>query len=276
MLYSTTLTLAETRRTLTPILMLKSSHVPLVNAGTYRWLPLSSKSWYHLTSVAFINAIAQRSSIVEYVSGFSQLLMNQFSNHRSSFIISRWHAHAGLQRSDGVFGSMVFRQAPQADVNSAHYDHDLPEHVIGVHDWFDDMTLAVYTAHRYGQGGHSADAILINGKGKRRGFLNPTNGETVYTDRETFNVTSGKRYRFRMFSNAIVICPLKISVDSHKLTIIASDGGSLEPYETDAFVIHGGERFDFVLDANQDIGNYWMRVEVRRIANIRSRPNLRM
>ncbi|XP_072034762.1 uncharacterized protein [Amphiura filiformis] len=171
-----------------------------------------------------------------------------------------WHSHSGVQRADGVFGPMIFYQAPQADVNSALYDFDLPQHVIAVHDWFDAVTLDRYTEHIYGGGGHVPDSILINGKGQRRGFQNE-HGETVYTDREMFSVAHGMRYRFRLFSNAITVCPLKISIDSHKLTMIASDGASLQPYETDTFVVNGGETFDFVLDANQEIGTYWMRVE---------------
>ena len=156
---------------------------------------------------------------------------------------------------------MVFRQASQADVNSALYDFDLPEHVIAVHDWFNVKTHTKYTAHIYGGGDHMPDSILINGKGRHREFSKDEH-ETSYTDRENFNVTQGKRYRFRLFSNAISVCPLKISVDNHKVTVIASDGASLLPYEADAFVIHSGERYDFVLDANQKIGNYWMRVQV--------------
>ena len=156
---------------------------------------------------------------------------------------------------------MVFHQAQQDDVNSVLYDFDLPQHVIAVHDWFDSTTLHRFTEHIYAAGGHAPDSILINGKGRRRQFHNHQ-GETVYTDREIFHVISENRYRFRIFSNAITVCPLRISVDSHKLTIIASDGASLEPFETDAFLIYGGETFDFVLNANQVVGNYWMRVEV--------------
>ena len=41
----------------------------------------------------------------------------------------------------------------------------------------------------------------------------------------------GKKYRFRLISNAILNCPMKFSIDNHNLTIIASDGRPLEPYE---------------------------------------------
>ena len=69
------------------------------------------------------------------------------------------------------------------------------------------------------------------------------------------------RYRFRLVSNAITNCPLKISVDSHNMTVIASDGSPVEPFETEILVIYGGERFDVVVNANQIVGNYWIRVK---------------
>lgn len=188
-----------------------------------------------------------------------------YSFNASSYGTHWWHAHGGTLRSDGVFGSLVIRQPLQVDLSSALYDYDLPEHVVAVHDWFDEMTFPRYLDLHYKVIEPYADSILINGKGRRKGFKNPNGNETIYTEREEFTVRVGKRYRFRLFSNAIVICPLKISVDSHKLTIIASDGRPLEPYETDAFVIHGAESFDFVLETNQEVGNYWMRVQSSQV-----------
>ena len=166
-----------------------------------------------------------------------------------------------MQRADGVFGALIFRQSQQADVNSDQYDFDLPEHVVIVHDWLDQLTTVKFSAHHFDNGNNRPEAILINGKGKREQVVDD-NGNLAYTDRELFNIKAGNRYRFRFINNAITNCALRISVDSHNLTVIASDGGSLEPYVTDAFVIYGGERFDFVLKGDQNVGNYWMRVKV--------------
>lgn len=167
-----------------------------------------------------------------------------------------------MQRADGMFGALVFRQPAQADPNSDQYDYDLPEHVVLVHDWLDEMTMVKFASHHFDDGSNKPESILINGKGQRDQFFDPETGQDGYTDREVFTISSGSRYRFRMINNAITNCALRISVDDHKLLIIASDGGSLVPFETDAFVIFGGERFDFVLSGDQPVGNYWMRVKV--------------
>lgn len=46
-----------------------------------------------------------------------------------------WHAHTGLQKMDGIYGSIVIRQPPNRDPNSHLYDFDLTTHVILLSDW---------------------------------------------------------------------------------------------------------------------------------------------
>lgn len=46
-----------------------------------------------------------------------------------------WHAHTGLQKMDGLYGSIVVRQPPSKDPNSYLYDYDLTTHVIMMSDW---------------------------------------------------------------------------------------------------------------------------------------------
>ena len=62
------------------------------------------------------------------------------------------------------------------------------------------------------------------------------------TPREQFVVTSGLRYRFRVSSSGIVLCPLRVSVDNHTLEVIATDGAPVQPLEVESFDIQAGER----------------------------------
>ena len=41
---------------------------------------------------------------------------------------------------------------------------------------------------------------------------------------------SDAKYRFRVISNN-VNCPIILSVDNHKMLVLASDGHSFEPYQ---------------------------------------------
>lgn len=63
----------------------------------------------------------------------------------------------------------------------------------------------------------------------------------------------------RVISNGFINCPIEISVDNHTLTVINSDGFDFEPVQVESIVLHSGERFDFIINANQRNDLYWMR-----------------
>lgn len=50
------------------------------------------------------------------------------------------------------------------------------------------------------------------------------------------------------------VCPALFEVQNHKLLIIASDSFDLQPVRVDSFYSGPGERYDFVIDANQTGG----------------------
>ena len=109
--------------------------------------------------------------------------------------------------------------------------------------------------------------LLINGKGT---FLEYGNNGGVTTPTKVFNVASGVRsgsddkkssnlnllfmynllqlvkvlcrYRFRIISPGFTLCPISVSIDNHRLTMIASDGSPFRPVEVESFVLHPGER----------------------------------
>lgn len=84
--------------------------------------------------------------------------------------------------------------------------------------------------------------------------------EPILVPLEVFEVHQGQNYRFRTINAGFLNCPVEISVDNHSLTVIASDGWYFEPVVVSTLVTYAGERFDFVLNADQPIGNYWIRV----------------
>ena len=59
---------------------------------------------------------------------------------------------------------------------------------------------------------------------------------------------------------------LRLSIDGHLLTTIATDAYTIEPIKNvDYIIIHSGERYDFLLTANQTISNYIMRIETLEV-----------
>ncbi|KAJ2913647.1 hypothetical protein MD484_g6746, partial [Candolleomyces efflorescens] len=101
-----------------------------------------------------------------------------------------------------------------------------------------------------------SDATLINGKGRS------VNGDKTIP-LSIVNVEADKKYRIRLVSLSCDPNYL-FSIDNHKLLVIEADGQSTVPFEVDQIQIFAGQRYSFVLHANQDPGNYW----------VRARPNV--
>lgn len=137
-------------------------------------------------------------------------------------------------------------------MNSALYDHDLPEHVVIIQAWTHEATSPLGSAQ--------AASLIINGKGKFEPFTSDSSNTTIHTPREVFHVKQGQRYRFRLIGNNA--CHMHVRVQDHNLTVIATDGAPIEPIEVESIGLSGGERYDFVIKADQDVGNYWFRLEV--------------
>uniref|UniRef100_H2YGT3 ferroxidase n=1 Tax=Ciona savignyi TaxID=51511 RepID=H2YGT3_CIOSA len=166
-----------------------------------------------------------------------------------------WHGHSGFHRSDGAFGSFIVKKPALSNLHWDAYDED--KHTILVGDWLHQTTMEKYIQHHHSSGNNKGEGMLINGKGEH-GYQK--NGSTVYTPMMKYTVESLKRYRFRVINNAAVFCPFELSVDGHQLNIIATDGIDVTSH-TVTSLVGGGERFDFVLNANQTPSSYWVRIQ---------------
>ncbi|KAL7635203.1 UNVERIFIED_CONTAM: hypothetical protein RMT77_014189 [Armadillidium vulgare] len=177
-----------------------------------------------------------------------------------------WHSHTIQQEADGIFGTLIVRSRNNSQRHL--YDVDDPEHTMMITDWMD--ALAVYKISIYSH--NKLDAfphnILINGMGRYKPLEN--GNKTVLTPLYEYKAKRGLRYLFRAISIGIESCPIEISVQNHTLLVIASDVKSIQPLEVDSLVIFGGERFDFVINANQKPGTYFIKYKGLRRCEISS------
>lgn len=72
----------------------------------------------------------------------------------------------GLQKMDGIYGSIVVRQAPSLDPNSHLYDYDLTTHIMLLSDWLHEDAMERYPGRLAANTGQDPETILINGKGQ--------------------------------------------------------------------------------------------------------------
>nr|AYR00610.1 laccase 5 [Steccherinum murashkinskyi] len=152
-----------------------------------------------------------------------------------------YHSHLSTQYCDGLRGPFVVYDPH--DPHASLYDVDDESTVITLADWY-------HTLARQGSKFPTSDATLINGKGRYK--LGPPVDLTVIT------VEAGKRYRFRLVN---IACDpnYTFSIDGHNMTIIEVDGVNSQPLGVDQLQIFAGQRYSIVVNANQPVGNYWIR-----------------
>ncbi|KAK9884427.1 hypothetical protein WA026_007274 [Henosepilachna vigintioctopunctata] len=164
-----------------------------------------------------------------------------------------WHSHTGMQRGDGVFGSLIVKVPEEKDPHKDLYDFDLDDHVIILIDWNHVMGIQKFTSHHHSDGDNKPANLLVNGIGRFIG----NDSELMPTER--FKVKKGYRYRFRVINAGFLNCPIVISVDDHSLNVINSDGYDFKNVTAESLVTYAGERYDFIINADQPEGVYWMR-----------------
>lgn len=78
----------------------------------------------------------------------------------------------GLQKIDGIYGSIVVRQPPSQDPNSHLYDYDLTTHVVLLSDWLHEDAMERFPGRLAANTGQDPESLLINGKGQFTVSLN--------------------------------------------------------------------------------------------------------
>ncbi|KAF8196131.1 yellow laccase [Pholiota molesta] len=155
-----------------------------------------------------------------------------------------YHSHYSTQYCDGLRGAFVVYDPD--DPYKSQYDVDDESTVITLADWYHSVAPVLSASGAPPQ----SQATLINGLG--RYSADPTAALAVIT------VNPNTRYRFRLVS---ISCDpnYTFSIDGHLMTIIEVDGNNVAPLTVDSIQIFAGQRYSFILQANQPVSNYWVR-----------------
>ncbi|KAF2640242.1 hypothetical protein P280DRAFT_428127 [Massarina eburnea CBS 473.64] len=153
---------------------------------------------------------------------------------------SWYHSHYSLQAWNGVFGPMVIHGPA-----TANYDEELD--TIVLNDWTWQTSDEKYNFAET-NGPFSLDNGLINGKNTWG------DGGSRYEN----NFESGKSYRLRIV-NAAIDTHFKFALDGHSFKVIAMDFVPIVPFDATVLDITMGQRYDIIIEADQDATDYWMR-----------------
>ncbi|KAF9461176.1 laccase 2 precursor [Collybia nuda] len=152
-----------------------------------------------------------------------------------------YHSHLSAQYCDGLRGAFVVYD--RLDPHRWLYDIDDESTIITLADWYHAPSLT-------GTIKSLPDSILINGNGRYLG--GPATPFSIV------NVIQNKRYRFRLVAMSCA-SNFVFGIDGHDMTIIEADGVSLQPITVDELQIFAGQRYSFILAADQPVDNYWIR-----------------
>ncbi|OXU19433.1 hypothetical protein TSAR_003623 [Trichomalopsis sarcophagae] len=166
-----------------------------------------------------------------------------------------WHSHIGSQRSDGLAGPLIIYSPPSQNLHANLYDYD--EHYLIVNDWMNYDGNDAFVKQYHYTPTTVPQTILINGMGRFKEFRR--DNVTANVPSSTFKVQKNRRYRFRLINSGAEGCPIAMSIDNHTMLVIALDSNDIEPVEVEVITTWPGERVDFVLKADQESDNYWIR-----------------
>ena len=187
-----------------------------------------------------------------------------------------YHSHSGAQRTEGLFGALIVRERETTNetiTNKLGTFQDLPDqHTLTFLDWQYENSIDLFTQihssirffdEERSPGNnteepprtYSSDVAevgpvtywsgLINGRGRH------SNVNYIQTRLSVFSVEPNNVYRFRLIG-AQSLFAYRVSIDEHKLTVIATDGSFVQPVVVDYIIIHSGERYDFLLKTKNE------------------------
>ena len=171
---------------------------------------------------------------------------------------SWYHSHYSAQYDAGALGPMIIHGP-----SSAEYDIDVGPVMIG--DWnHQDYYRITQMAVGSEQQIVVSNNTLINGKMDYDcGLLSLHNEPHTCTENaglSKFKFQSGKTHRLRLI-NPSAEATLIYSIDSHTMTVIATDFVDVQPFSADYVTLGVGQRMDVLVEGTgNDDGAYWMRV----------------
>ena len=216
-----------------------------------------------------------------HVKQWDTLSVNVTNRLANSGVTIHWHGlnMRGYQVYDGVAG---VTQCPIPPGTSYLYQfkvEDLPgTHLYHTHNILSDVTPSGLDFVRGPLIVHGTDAVIIPEctsqdcyqMGNERILfyqdLYPNYlGSGVLNGEETHEIkVENGEHKFRIINGGDKFA-FFFSIDGYKLTVAATDGHNVEPYETDLILIHSGERYDVLVNFNITLPteNVWIRAMER-------------
>ncbi|XP_063975905.1 uncharacterized protein LOC135161864 isoform X2 [Diachasmimorpha longicaudata] len=224
-------------------------HNKAVGTGiTIHWHGLYQQNYQHYDGVPFV----------------TQCPISHGTTFRYKWRAHNWgthfyHAHTGIHKTDGLQGAVIIRPPIQLDPNRDQYDEDNFDNTIFINDWFHESAVDHWPGTSTRNVGQVPANVLINGKGQ---WFDPSINRYTTSPLAIINVNPHRRIRFRMINSLSWTCPVRFSIQNHDLTILSTDGDDVKPKTVTTIISFAAERYDFVINTNQEPGTYWVQARL--------------
>ena len=176
-----------------------------------------------------------------------------------------YHAHQGIQASDGLIGPLIIHSKEERDLHEIKYASD---QVVMVMDHYHDSSsqlLMEYLASDNENAEPVPSGALINGQGVK----DCSKVSSRRCDNTTSNVgiprlslEPNQNHRLR-FINVGAFAEFQIAIDEHNFAIVEVDGTSVKPVYYDRFAINAAQRYSIVVNANATKATkFWLRAKM--------------
>ncbi|ERM94240.1 hypothetical protein AMTR_s00010p00213750 [Amborella trichopoda] len=208
--------------------------------------------------------------------GVTQCPILPAQTHVYKFVVDRpgtylYHAHYGMQREAGLYGSIRV-SLPKGAKEPFAYDG---EHSLLLADWWHRSTYEQSTglSSKPFRWVGEPQSLLIQGRGSYNcslvsglnaaGTGSVCNATNPQCSPHFMTVVPGKTYRIRIAS-VTSLSALNFQIEGHNMTIVEADGHYVEPVVVQNLNIYSGETYSVLVKADRDPSrNYWAAVNVR-------------
>lgn len=176
-----------------------------------------------------------------------------------------WHAHQGVQSSDGLHGPLIVHGRGESQLQRISYDTD---RVVLVSDHYHDLSSALlwqYLAPDMENTEPVPDGGLINGRSTRNCDSLPQrrcDNTSAHVGHTEFDMAPDQNHRLR-FINVGSFAEFQVQIDEHELAVTEVDGTEVHPVNYHRLNISPGQRYSVAIATTvKTADSFWLRARM--------------
>ena len=176
-----------------------------------------------------------------------------------------WHAHHGVQSSDGLHGPLIIHSRDERRTDQIRY---VTDRVILISDHYHDISSALlwqYLKPGMENAEPVPDGAVINGQAVRDCDQFPErkcDNSSSHVGLAAVDLQPDQHHRIRLI-NTGAFAEFQIQFDEHELNVIEVDGTDVHPMKYHRINISPAQRYSVIINTNvADADSFWLRARM--------------